>query len=86
MDRKAKYPELEKELAEWILENRRKSNVITRYMIIIKAKDLAKRLSYQMLYSDLDSFQFSLKWLEGFMRRYNFSNRRQTSVAQHFTR
>ncbi|CAG8582790.1 8154_t:CDS:2, partial [Paraglomus brasilianum] len=26
MGRKAKYPELEKELAEWILENRRKSN------------------------------------------------------------
>jgi len=48
-------------------------------MIQIKAKALARQRQWQIIYSGVESFAFSNKWLDGFMRRKNF---RRTTVAQ----
>src|SRR6185312_13479193 len=47
-----------------------------------KAKQLAKKSSFITLYPTINECKWSNKWLEGFMRRNKFSNRRCTTVAQ----
>ncbi|CAB4401718.1 unnamed protein product [Rhizophagus irregularis] len=49
----------------------------------MKAKALAQQLQWQVTCSGIGSFAFSNKWLDGFMRRKNLSNRRRTTVVQH---
>ncbi|CAG8541926.1 5574_t:CDS:1 [Racocetra persica] len=42
---KAKYPELEKSLVSWIKELRQRGKQVTRCMVQLKAKGLAKQLA-----------------------------------------
>lgn len=79
---RARYPEIENELGKWIKALRRELKVVTRAMIQLKAASLAKTTKYMALYPNIDSFRWSSKWLDGFMRRFKFSNRRKTTVAQ----
>src|SRR5215216_1536089 len=51
-------------------------------MIQIKARSLAKKISYQLEYPDVRNAKFSRKWVDGFMSRHNLSNRRKTTIAQ----
>ncbi|CAG8719323.1 11778_t:CDS:2, partial [Cetraspora pellucida] len=48
----------------------------------IQALPLAKLPKYILQYSNINEFKWSSKWLDGFLRRYNFSNHRKTTVAQ----
>src|SRR6266536_2171906 len=52
-------------------------------MIQVKAKTFARQQEWQNICSDVQYFKFSHKWLDGFMVRYNLSNRHHTTVAQH---
>ena len=52
-------------------------------MIQVKAKTFAWQQEWQNICPDVQYFKFSHKWLDGFMVRYNLSNRRHTTVAQH---
>jgi len=78
-----KYPALEAALVEWVRERRSNQQAVSRYMIQIKAKELAKQREWQIKCPDVQSFAFSNKWLDGLMSRNNLSNRCRTTIAQH---
>src|SRR6185312_15546124 len=80
--RKAKFPELEQFIVSWIKELRQQGKQVTRYMLQLKAKDLAKRKEWIDKYHDIGSFLFTQKWIDGLMTRNNLSNRRRTTIAQ----
>ena len=50
--RKAKYPELEQFIVSWVKELRQQGKQVTRYMLQLKAKDLAKRKEWIDKYPD----------------------------------
>ena len=77
-----KYPLLEAELLEWFQELRRQLKTVTRFMIQVKARSLAKKISYQAEYPSISYAKFSSKWVDGFMSRHKLSNRRKTTIAQ----
>ncbi|CAG8479377.1 8981_t:CDS:2 [Cetraspora pellucida] len=77
-----KYPELEGELNEWVKNLRKNLKVVTRSMIQMKAKALAKTERFCNMYPDIKECKFSSKWIDGFMVHYKFSHRRRTTVAQ----
>ena len=70
--RKPLLPDFEGQLAEWIEELRGQHLWVTRSEIQHKATQL---------YQGSD-FTASRGWLEKFMKRFNFSLRRKTSVSQ----
>ena len=76
-----KYPLLEAELLEWFQELRRQLKTVTRFMIQVKARSLAKKTSYQAEYPSISYAKFSSKWVDGFMSRHKLSNRRKTTIA-----
>ena len=51
-------------------------------MVRTKASQLAKQSRFLLLYPMINKCKWSNKWVDGFMRRNNFSNRRRTTVAQ----
>jgi hypothetical protein len=80
--RSAALPELEKSLFEWVQSLREASNTVTRNMVIKKAKKLATTAEMKQIYTTINNFKFSNKWLDGFINRYNLSNRRRTTISQ----
>ena len=66
----------------WIRALRAGLRVVTRNMIQIKAKTLARTQRFSSLYPDISTFLWGHKWLNGFMNRYRLSNRRRTTIAQ----
>ncbi len=44
---------------------------------------LAKSNKYQIMYSNINLFKFSKKWIDCFMIRHNFSNHYKIIVSQH---
>jgi hypothetical protein len=77
-----KHLELETALVDWVKEIRKNQNAVSRTMIQMKAKALARQRLWQLTCPGVESFSFSNKWLDGFMVRNNFSNRRRTTIAQ----
>jgi transposase-like protein len=77
-----KFPALETALVNWVKETRKNQNAVSRTMIQMKAKALAQQRQWQLTCPGIGSFSFSNKWLDGFMNRNNFSNRRRTTIAQ----
>ena len=51
-------------------------------MIQMKGKALAQQRQWQVTCPGIGSFAFSNKWLDGFISRNKFSNRRRTTIAQ----
>src|SRR5829696_5429470 len=51
-------------------------------MIDIKARSLAKKQEYLILYPDIHKCQFSQKWVDKFMSRHLLVNHRCTTVVQ----
>ena len=43
---------------------------------------MAKVNEMKRLYPTIQDFKFSNKWLNGFIGRYNLSNRRRTTISQ----
>ena len=77
-----KFPEFEIALVFWIRERRAKGNIVTRYMVQMKAKEMVKQRKWQIRYPDIKSSVFSNKWVDGVLSRNNLCNRRRTTVAQ----
>jgi hypothetical protein len=78
----AKYPKLEDDLFAWISEKRANGNAITRKIITNKAISLSKSPEFLANNPGIAGFKFSPKWLDGFLGRYDLSERRRTTVAQ----
>ena len=76
-----KYPVLETALVNWVKEKRKNQNAVSRTMIQMKGKALAQQRQWQVTCPGIGSFAFSNKWLDGFMSRNKFSNRRRTTIA-----
>ena len=71
--RKAKLPDMEEQLAFWIIELRSRNCCITR--AAIQRKDLE-------LYKGHEDFIASREWLSNFFKHHEFSSRRRTTVGQ----
>ncbi|PKC00689.1 hypothetical protein RhiirA5_382273 [Rhizophagus irregularis] len=77
-----RYPKLEDDLFAWISEKRANGNAITQKLITNKAISLSKSPESLANNPDIIGFKFSNKWLDGFLGRYDLSERRRTTVAQ----
>ena len=69
------WPELEDKLLQWIEEQRQSGYIVTRNMLIIKAKAMAAELK-------LTGFLASNCWCTNFLRRKNLALRQKTKIAQ----
>ena len=73
----AKFPELEKELKEWIDEKRKAGIGISTTVIRLKAKSMAKARNIAE-----SEFKASVHWCHRFMDRHDLSIRRRTTISQ----
>ena len=81
--RKAFYPEAEKELYDWISEQRKKGLAVTFMTIKTSMFEILNRSEMIVLYGDLrTNFKATTGWLNAFMKRYNLSRRRRTKISQ----
>ena len=76
--RKQLMPELEAILFQWIMTQRQKSLRVSRRAI----REEAKRLYPSLDKENLFKFKANVGWLDNFLKQYNFSLRRKTTVAQ----
>ena len=72
---KPHWPEMEEEVNAWVSKKRQSGLPVSQTMVRIEAKKIAKRLH-------ITSFPGSEGWLRRFMKRWNLSNRRRTTLAQ----
>lgn len=72
----AKYPELEQELFNYIVDKRKQGYCVSTTQVRLKALDLAKSMA------GTSDFKASVKWTYGFFRRHLLSIRRRTHIAQ----
>ena len=80
--KKAKYPELEKELLVWIAKKRDEGFGVPKGAIRVQALKIKEREEMKNLYTDITTFKASEGWLEKFMKRAGLSLRRRTTLAQ----
>ncbi|CAG8608689.1 700_t:CDS:2 [Diversispora eburnea] len=62
---------------------RANQNPVTRKMMTKKATELSRNKEFLKNHPNVIKFKFSSRWLDGFLSRYDLSNRRRTTVAQH---
>jgi len=80
--RKAFYPEAEKKLYDWIIEQRKQGLGITYEIARVKISDILREPNMINLYGDSTDFKTSTRWMSAFMKRYGLSRRRRTKVSQ----
>jgi hypothetical protein len=81
--RKAFYPEAEKELYDWVLDQRKKGLAVTFVTIRISMNEILDRADIAALYGDLTTeFKATTGWLNAFMKRHNLTRRRRTKISQ----
>ena len=68
------YPEVEKEVAEWITEKRKAGTGVSTNITCLKANSVAQKLG-------LEQFKMSKCWCYCFMDRFGFSIKRQRTIA-----
>lgn len=78
----AKYSDLEDNLFSWFNEKRESGNAVTRKLITRKAISLSRNKEFMSNNPGIAGFKFSSKWLDGFLGRYDLTQRRRTTVAQ----
>src|SRR5688572_14551253 len=83
LGKSSSLPELENLLFQWVQDLRQESKAVTRNIVTKKAKKLAETDEIKQLYLTIQDFKFSNKWLDGFIGRFNLSNRRRTIISQH---
>ena len=64
------------------MEKRENGNAVTRKLITCKAISLSKNREVLLNNPGIAGFKFSSKWLDGFLGRYDLTQRRRTTVAQ----
>ncbi|GBC51640.2 pogo transposable element with KRAB domain [Rhizophagus irregularis DAOM 181602=DAOM 197198] len=81
--RKAFYPEAEKELYDWILDQRKKRLAVTFVTIRISINEILDRADMVALYGDLiTEFKATTGWLNAFMKRHNLIRYQRTKISQ----
>lgn len=69
------YPELEKDLTDWLSEKRKSGVAVSINVIRLKALSIAQN-------TNIKDFKASVRWCNAFLERHGFSIRRRTTVAQ----
>ena len=80
--RKAFYPEAEKKLYTWVIEQRKKALAVTFVTVRLTMFEILKEPDMVALYGDQIDFIATFRWLTGFMKRYNLALRRRTRISQ----
>ena len=73
--RKAMWPQLEEQLEEWILQQRKESRSVSTVSIRLKAKSLADEMK-------ISGFQGGPSWCFWFMKHHNLSVCTRTTISQ----
>ena len=71
------FPELEKELNDWVIECRQNGYIVTRTAVRLQALHLAKDEQYHA-----SQFRASAGWCTRFMNHYGLALRQRTKIAQ----
>ena len=74
--KQAAYPELEKDLLQWISTQRKNGYIVTPFVVRIHAKKLAREQGLS------ESFKESAGWCVRFLRRFNLSIHQRTKISQ----
>lgn len=72
---KARWPQLEDQLEQWVIEQRTAGRSVSTVTIRLKAKTIAQDLQ-------IENFQGGPSWCFCFMKRHHLSIRARTTVAQ----
>jgi len=81
--RKEFYPEAEKKLYDWIIEQRKKGLSVSYTSVRIKVLEILKEPDMINIYGNsVEEFKTSSRWMSGFMKRYKLSRRRRTKISQ----
>lgn len=81
--RKVFYPETEKKLYDWIIDQRKAGLAVNYAIIRVKMLEIMREPDIIALYGDLtNSFRLSNRWLYAFMKRRKLSLRRRTKIGQ----
>ncbi|GES74194.1 pogo transposable element with KRAB domain [Rhizophagus clarus] len=81
--RKAFYPEVEKFLYNWIIEQRKKGFAVNYILMRLQMCKILKEPVIQALYPAGEyEFQGNLSWINSFMKRFGLSLRRKTKISQ----
>jgi hypothetical protein len=81
--RTAFYPEAEKKLYDWIIEQRKQGLGVSYTITRVKMMEILNEPDMISLYEDLaKDFKASNRWMFAFMKRFNLSRRRRTKISQ----
>ena len=81
--RKALFPEAEKRLYTWIIQQRKQGLAVSYITIRNKMLEILKEPEMVVLYGNLEEdFKTSQRWILGFMKRFNLALRRRTRISQ----
>jgi len=75
-DRKPFFPEAEKKLYEWIIEQRKQGLAVTYAIVRVKMLEILEEDNAA------EDFKTSDNWLSTFMKRYKLAWRRRTKISQ----
>ncbi|GES74012.1 activating transcription factor 7-interacting protein 2 isoform X1 [Rhizophagus clarus] len=82
-ERKAFYPEVEKFLYNWIIEQRKKGFAVNYISIRLQMCKILKELVIQALYPAGEyEFQGNLFWINSFMKQFGLSLKKRTKISQ----
>src|SRR2546429_7626430 len=81
--RKALFPEAEKRLYTWIIQQRKQGLAVAYITIRSKMLEILKEPEMVVLYGNVgEDFKMSQRWILGFMKRFNLALRRRTRISQ----
>ncbi|GBC35010.2 pogo transposable element with KRAB domain [Rhizophagus irregularis DAOM 181602=DAOM 197198] len=81
--RRVFYPEVEKKLYDWIIEQRKQGFAVTYSIIRVKMLEILRDPDIIVLYGNLmNDFKMSNRWLYAFMKRQKLSLRHHTKISQ----
>jgi hypothetical protein len=76
------FPEAEKKLYNWIIEQRKQGLGVTYTITRVKMMEILKEPDMISLYGDSKDFKASSRWMFAFMKRFKLSRRRRTKISQ----
>lgn len=81
--RKAFFPEAEKKLYDWTIEQRKQGFVVSYAILRNKMLEILREVDMLELYGNLaENFKISHCWLVAFLKRYRLALRRRTRISQ----
>ena len=81
--RKALFPEAEKRLYTWIIQQRKQGLAVAYITIRSKMLEILKEPEMMVLYGNVsEDFKMLQRWILGFMKRFNLALCRRTRIFQ----